>query len=348
MSERNFGRDLERIRQGFSVPMPADRDDADLYVREAVMCQNLAAFLELNGLDWRDEQGRTALHWAALNESLELLAYCVLASRSSALDATGRPYSAYLLRTSEQTLAKLIRAVRCGALEFLPRPWSWADEHRILRLARAPSEGRVQVACFSDTHGGHRRCTLPPADILICSGDVTQGGDLEQAEDFLDWFSSLPHEHKILVPGNHDLPFLDGSVQPPEGIQLLVDRSLQVLGLKIYGSPSIPFRAASGCNCFSEDRDRLEEKWQSIPRDTELLVTHGPPLGIGDGNSTLTSCTDEQESGDAALRKAVFALPRLKFHVFGHKHAGTGVYRDECTGITFINGCQATFAFGVD
>lgn len=59
-----------------------------------------------------------------------------------------------------------------------------------------------------------------------------------------------------------------------------------------------------------------------------MLITHGPPFGIGDrtwGGSHV-GCED-------LLRRVRQIQPRL--HVFGHIHEGGGVYRGDQT--VFVN-----------
>lgn len=63
-------------------------------------------------------------------------------------------------------------------------------------------------------------------------------------------------------------------------------------------------------------------------RGIDILVTHGPPLGIGDRNANGEHCG----CGDL-IRRLETAPPRL--HVFGHIHEGRGSY--QASGIRFLN-----------
>ena len=73
-----------------------------------------------------------------------------------------------------------------------------------------------------------------------------------------------------------------------------------------------------------------------IPTDTEILITHGPPLAFGDlskvgGNSV--GCED--------LYNTVTERIKPLYHVFGHIHEGYGLYTD---GITkYINAASIDF-----
>jgi predicted MPP superfamily phosphohydrolase len=61
----------------------------------------------------------------------------------------------------------------------------------------------VSIVCISDTHNSQPN--LPPGDILIHAGDLTQSGSLEELEAAIAWLNSQPHLHKIVVGGNHDI-----------------------------------------------------------------------------------------------------------------------------------------------
>lgn len=103
-----------------------------------------------------------------------------------------------------------------------PRPTPWQKFQRDLWvfLARTIYEWRhtipaqpltdsVSVVCVSDTHNSQPE--IPPGDILIHAGDLTQSGSFEELQAALDWLRSQPHPHKLVIAGNHDL-LLDASL----------------------------------------------------------------------------------------------------------------------------------------
>jgi len=182
---------------------------------------------------------------------------------------------------------------------------------------------RVRVVCISDTHELHRDFALPDGDLLIHAGDFTFWNHVSKIQDFNNWLGELPHRHKVVIPGNHDRAF---SQDPrfremiTNGV-LLINEGVRVCGLNIWGSPVTCDDAAYGYTT-REERAKL---YASIPADTHILVTHGPPYGILDrepGSPKREGCTE--------LRLAVMRLqPRL--HVFGHVHAGYGTCATEKT-----------------
>src|SRR5690242_1532048 len=68
---------------------------------------------------------------------------------------------------------------------------------------RANDQQPIKIVCISDTHT--QTPTVPDGDILIHAGDLTNRGTFAELQARLDWLNSLPHAHKLVVAGNHDL-----------------------------------------------------------------------------------------------------------------------------------------------
>jgi predicted phosphohydrolase len=187
----------------------------------------------------------------------------------------------------------------------------------------------LRVICLSDTHSRHDEIDVPPGDILIHAGDFTIAGAIEEIAAFNRWLGTLPHVHKVIIAGNHDLIFQDSPALARSLITnatYLEDSHTVCEGLKIYGSPWQPWFMDWA---FNLPRGRaLEEKWELIPPDTDILVTHGPPFGI------LDDVPRSEHVGCEALLDAVQWVKPL-LHVFGHIHYSYGVA--EQWGIRFCN-----------
>ena len=97
-------------------------------------------------------------------------------------------------------------------------------------------------------------------------------------------------------------------------------------GVKFYGSPWQPWFYDWAFNL--ERGPEIRAKWDLIPEDTDVLITHGPPYGIGD----LTFQKDH--AGCQDLLKAVERL-KPRTHIFGHIHERYGI--NSIDGTTFIN-----------
>lgn len=185
------------------------------------------------------------------------------------------------------------------------------------------------IVCVSDTHGFHVRTEIPPGDVLIHAGDITRRGDLADVRAFDAWLGTLPHPHKIVIAGNHDWCFErdpDAARAAITNAVYLQDAAVTVAGLTVYGSPWQPrFHDWA----FNLDRGPLlAEKWALIPPGIDVLVTHGPPHGIGD------LCLGGDRAGCVDLLARVRVV-RPKLHVFGHIHEAAGVTTAD--GTVFVN-----------
>ena len=64
--------------------------------------------------------------------------------------------------------------------------------------------GAVRVVCISDTRTRLPE-KVPPGDVLVHVGEFANlGSDLEILE-FTGWLKSLPHKHRVIVPGDTSL-----------------------------------------------------------------------------------------------------------------------------------------------
>lgn len=174
----------------------------------------------------------------------------------------------------------------------------------------------MKFVAISDTHGQHQNCDIPPGDVFIHAGDFSNLGTESEIRRFMDWVEQLPHTHKILVAGNHDMgferdPVLYESLIPP-GVIYLRDESTQIGDIQIYGSPWTPLFYDWA---FMKPRGAaLRSVWQTIPENTDVLITHGPPHNIAD----LTGEGDS--AGCADLLNEVVNRVKPRWHLFGHIH----------------------------
>lgn len=202
-----------------------------------------------------------------------------------------------------------------------------------------------RLVCLSDTHNRHENIAVPDGDILIHAGDATNRGTMEEIIFFNEWFTNLPHKHKIFIAGNHDWLFEKNNLQArkllDDPIIYLQDSSVEIEKLKIYGSPWQPrfFNWAFNLNRGAE----MAEKWKLIPDDIDILITHGPPNGILD---EVPRQYFVENTGCEELRRRVGNLAvfgKLKLHVFGHIHCGYGTA--ENFGVKFINAANCDEAY---
>ncbi len=188
----------------------------------------------------------------------------------------------------------------------------------------------MRIVCLSDSHGQHRTVPVPPGDLIIHAGDLSKRGEKGELADFLDWFSGLPHPHKVFVGGNHDFLLEDAPEvfvkMIPENCVYLNDSGAQIEGLSVWGSPITPFFFDWA---FNRHRGAdIRRHWDLIPAGVDILVTHGPPYGI------LDATVHGQRVGCQELRPVVERL-RPRLHLFGHIHEAYG--QIERNGTRFVN-----------
>lgn len=190
----------------------------------------------------------------------------------------------------------------------------------------------MKITCVSDLHGETPQ--LDGGDLLIVAGDLTGTDKLSEYEAFVRWLNKQDYKKKIVIAGNHD------GLLESEGSQLLKwaadteylqDSGTEFNGLKIWGSPWTP--EFCDWHFMLQRGDQIKAKWDLIPDDTDILVTHGPPVMILDQVNSPRLQGDHV--GCADLYDRVKKLPNLKLHVFGHIHESYG--KKVIDGCTFVN-----------
>lgn len=185
----------------------------------------------------------------------------------------------------------------------------------------------ITITAIADTHGFLPK-DLPASDLLIIAGDFTAMDTEQQHHEFFAWVNALDYEHKVLVPGNHDV-YIDKhrvkmckhvEQQGYENLHLLIDKEVELFGLKIYGSPWTKtfYGMNPQCKGFAVNNEaELLEYWHNIPYNTDILVTHCPPYAKLD-------CTSRGKSvGSLSLAKAI-TMRSIPLNIFGHIHEDRG------------------------
>jgi Icc-related predicted phosphoesterase len=182
------------------------------------------------------------------------------------------------------------------------------------------ASGNLRIVCISDTHGLHRRLSIPDGDILIHAGDfMVHGRSISEVDDFNEWLGELPHKHRIVIAGNHDLLFESRPAEARTHLTnaiYLESSGTKVEGIRFWGCPVTPVLSQMA---FAVERGAASRKyWDQIPAGTDVLVTHGPPFGTLDKDDI-----GGPHMGCQELTRAIIRIkPRL--HVFGHVHGSYG------------------------
>uniref|UniRef100_A0A7S3ARR8 Calcineurin-like phosphoesterase domain-containing protein n=1 Tax=Haptolina ericina TaxID=156174 RepID=A0A7S3ARR8_9EUKA len=222
-------------------------------------------------------------------------------------------------------------------------------------------EGAIRFVCVSDTHGrALRDVQMPEGDVLLHAGDFSMTGRPEEVSAFAAWLSSQPYRRKIVIAGNHDLTFDEASyaqtysrfghprqfdtsacrkmLEEAEGVEYLYDSSTSVDGVTVYGSPWQP---EFGSWAFNLERgEPCRQRWQQIPSEADVVVTHGPALGHGD------LCSSRKRAGCLDLLHELQTRVRPLFHVCGHIHEAYGVTTDGMT--TYVNASTCNLRYRPD
>jgi Icc-related predicted phosphoesterase len=195
-------------------------------------------------------------------------------------------------------------------------------------------------------------------DVLVHGGDFSNVGDQEDVDRFTNWIRAVNIKFKVAIAGNHDTSFDEAlylkqhkrrfqhqravnskaakaaltagyhhspatadnpfpEFDPQGGVAYLEDSGISIQGIRIWGSPWQPEFYDWGFNL--PPGAPLREKWALIPSNTEVLITHGPPLGHGD-----LCLPHRNRAGCVDLLAEISERIHPRFHVFGHIHEGYG------------------------
>lgn len=182
----------------------------------------------------------------------------------------------------------------------------------------------MKIIAVSDLHG--ELPALPEADLAIFAGDICPWYDheLEFQRDWLmcEWRIYLQHEvpakHIVWIGGNHDFALDDWYLELDfgENIHYLQQSRVYIEDYCVWGSP-YSFSPPGWAFNLDGSESKAELLYDDMAVDTDILVTHGPPIAYG---GTLPH---GDAAGSLALWNAVKRV-RPKLHVFGHVHSNHG------------------------
>lgn len=181
----------------------------------------------------------------------------------------------------------------------------------------------MKITCLSDTHMHHKKITMPETDMIIHAGDFTYRGELDEVKKFLTWYGQQQAKYKILVCGNHEVgiskqPFqLLQQMCENEGIKILNNSHTVIEKLTIFGSPNSG-EFGNGW-AYNSTEEELENIYNSILPDTDIVITHGPARG------SLDKVLSGELVGSPSLAKRLSELKNLKLHITGHIHESRGI-----------------------
>ena len=149
---------------------------------------------------------------------------------------------------------------------------------------------------------------LKEYDLIISCGDLKSS--------YLSFLVTMGRAPLLYVHGNHDTHYTQ---RPPEGCDCIEDTIFTYRGLRILGLGGCP-KYNPGRHQYTEQQmqGRIRKLWWKLRRagGVDIVVTHAPPTGYGDGE-------------DFAHRGFDCLLPLLdkyqpKYLVHGHVHLNYG------------------------
>jgi len=233
---------------------------------------------------------------------------------------------------------------------------------------------KMRITHISDTHNKHNQLNglLPGGDLLIHSGDISSLGRKSEVERFVKWFNDIDnYTNKVFIAGNHDMTFdreillrdklahFEGKTEYDTecaegkpawleellGIHLhpnvfyLENNFIEIDQIKIWGSPITPSFGYGWA--FNKDRGYdINQIWNRIPNDTDIVITHGP----------IHSYCDRTDRGglNVGCEQLYHRLNEVQpqLHFSGHIHEAYG-YRQTNWGYAF-NGCNCDLSYLVN
>lgn len=213
----------------------------------------------------------------------------------------------------------------------------------------------MKIQVIADTHGSYFIDKVEPCDLLLIAGDISPVRCDHSFYNQQQWFIGTfiredikdlkdIAKHIVFIGGNHDhylseVNISDGNSRRinnllPDNVHYLCDESIEIEGVKIYGSPWVVLpkwaRVPSPVWNFACGEECLKDIYTSIPEGLDILLTHGPAYGYSDTIKDPTIIernmarfgNDQVHCGSMALLKALDKLKdKPKYVLSGHIHS---------------------------
>ncbi len=161
-------------------------------------------------------------------------------------------------------------------------------------------------------------------DVVVSAGDLPW--------DHLEHVVSVTGVPAVFVPGNHEPPVEASGATAPPGMRSVDGAVIEVAGLRVAGlGGCVRYNGGTHQYTQAEYDARAADLCAVAEADgapVDVLVTHTPPLGLGDG-------TDPSHVGIAALHVVLERL-RPTWHLHGHLHPHGMHKPDRAVGATTI------------
>ena len=212
----------------------------------------------------------------------------------------------------------------------------------------------MKIVSISDTHGNLPE--LPDCDVVTISGDIIPLRIQNDYESSIAWLSgpfqtwalNLPCKRVIFIAGNHDFVFerlwknIDKSgwtmYRDAENISNLLfqqddyDKKIIYLQDSVYKFEGVTFYGTPWCPnlrnwAFYGTSDELSSRFNNIPYNTDVLLTHCPPKYGKQGvvlqkNNWNVGKDFGCEELQTAIEKKFAFKDKTTWVISGHIHSG--------------------------
>lgn len=171
------------------------------------------------------------------------------------------------------------------------------------------------------------RHALGAVDLVVACGDLPP--------EYLGYLAHAFNVPLFFVKGNHDIRF---AKHPPGGCTDLNRRLLSFRGLRFLGLEGSMWYNGGPCQYTEKQMHGHIQRLRPLlwwHRGVDVVVTHAPPLGIGDGQ-------DLCHRGFACFRWLIQKY-RPRFFLHGHIHAR---FEDDAQRLSLVNGTRVINTYG--
>ena len=186
----------------------------------------------------------------------------------------------------------------------------------------------TKCCCISDLHGKLPQLEIDDCDLLLIAGDVCPleneaGQNKWLDKQFIPWLKTIKIP-VVMCSGNHDWPFYYNPfyLKKPSlsHVHHLQNETVTINDVTIFGTPwTLEFNNWA----FNTNEAGLNKVCEKIPKDIDLILSHGPPKGYGD--------MAQGEHVGSSIVRAYIEIIQPKYMVYGHIHGGYGVYEHGST-----------------
>lgn len=185
----------------------------------------------------------------------------------------------------------------------------------------------MKLVVMSDTHGYHKNLKVPDGDVFVHCGDFSMRANFSDVNNFANWVNKLPHKHKLVIPGNHDVYCEDNMDLCKELFHptIFEDAGFHIIEGNVFLCYSWTPAPHEGSRWKFHpsfgDNEFFNKFWTNAPY-CDVLVTHGPPKGILD----MVEDTYPDEDPNVGESHMLEYINRMnpKYHFFGHIHEAYG------------------------